>query len=93
MSGGGYEHEHDDGTHRMRVAERYKTNAKYRKLIKILSTVQVTYICLRTFWNLIPVVLGCTYALFTHISIIKELPFEKTSLLYPPEGHQIKNTL
>lgn len=63
MSDRRQDYDQDDGSHRMRVAERYKTNAKYRKLIKMLSLVQVSYICIRTFWNLIPVALRCTYVL------------------------------
>ena len=50
--------EHDDGTHRMRVADRYRSQSRLRKLIKILSSVQLCYVLFRTFWNCIPVVLG-----------------------------------
>lgn len=62
----------------MRVAERYKTNAKYRKLIKILSTIQVAYICLRTFWNLIPVALAHNSISWADVGI-----FLVGVLLYP----------
>lgn len=54
------EPEQDDGSHRMKIAERYKWNAKLRKLIKMLSICQIAYIVLRTIWQLIPVALGCT---------------------------------
>ena len=50
--------EQDDGTHRMRIASRYAWQSKLRKLVKILSLVQLVYVLFRTFWNMIPVVLG-----------------------------------
>lgn len=47
----------DDGTYRMRIEDRYKRNATNRKLIKIASIAQIVYICVRTFWKLMPFML------------------------------------
>lgn len=52
-----FEAEQDDGSHRMRVADRYKSNAKLRKLIRPFAIIQITYICVRTVWNMLPVAL------------------------------------
>ena len=52
-----FETEQDDGSHRMRVADRYKSNAKLRKLIRLFAIIQFIYICVRSVWNMLPVIL------------------------------------
>jgi len=74
----GFETEQDDGSHRMRVADRYKSNAKLRKLIRPFAIIQITYICVRTVWNMLPVAL-----LGDDIQVADALIFLLGALLFP----------
>lgn len=47
-----------EGTRVMEIASRYHLQSKLRKIVRILSGVQLVYVMFRTLWNFIPVVLG-----------------------------------
>ena len=59
----------DDGTHRMRIAERYAHDAKLRKLTSILANAQLAFVVFRTFWNLIPFWLGYDPLFYADVGI------------------------
>jgi len=48
----------EGSTRVMEIASRYHVLSKLRKIVRILSVVQLVYVLFRTLWNLIPVALG-----------------------------------